>query len=74
MAPELTMREMLYFFGIMYNKSFSYIKHRTEFLTRLKIHDSSSSLSGPFMLDIFGPAGPFMHPDHIFLYRSQTTP
>jgi len=28
--------------------------------------------AGPFMLDIhdiFGPAGPFMHPDQIFLYR-----
>jgi len=25
---------------------------------------------GPFMLNIFGPAGPFMHLDHIFLYRT----
>ena len=26
--------------------------------------------AGPFMLYIFGLAGPFMHPDHKFLYSS----
>ena len=26
--------------------------------------------TGPFMLDIFGPAGPSMYPDQIFCYIS----
>ena len=30
--------------------------------------------AGQFMLYIFGPAGPFMHPDHIFLYRPPLDP
>ena len=29
--------------------------------------------TGPFMLDIFGPAGPSMYPDQIFCYRDSTT-
>jgi len=32
LAPEFTMREMMYYFGIIFNMSLSCIKQRTEFL------------------------------------------
>ena len=32
MAPEFTMREMMYYFGIIFSMKLSYIKQRTEFL------------------------------------------
>ena len=34
LAPEFTMREMMYYFGIIFNMKLSYIKKRTEFLRK----------------------------------------